>query len=94
MLQSNNATRLIEELNVIRIPDEFNYSYLNPAPGFYTVTKRSNTDHFKSYAVAQVALLRNFPFIDQAELIEKICEYLAQQEHEYLRNQKKDETNH
>lgn len=88
MHQSNNAAKLIEEINLIKAPDEFNYSFVQPMEGFYQVFKRSNIDPYKAYAVIQMAVLRNYPFLDTDELMKKICEYVGEQEHKYNKEKK------
>ena len=72
----------MEDANNLYIPNDFNYSYINNQPGFYTIIKRSTTDPFKSFPMMQVAMMKNYKFLDQDELMRKICEFVAEKEYE------------
>ena len=82
MPQSNNAIKMMEDVNSLCISDDFNYSYINNQPGFYTVIKRSTIDPFKSSSMMQIAIMKNYKFLDQDELMRKICEFVAEKEYE------------
>lgn len=83
MHQSNNAAKLIQEINTAKFANDYNYSYLNNQPGFFTVVRRNTVDPFKSQTIMQVAMIRNYPFLDEDKLMKVICEFVAKQEHEY-----------
>ena len=84
MPQSNNVVTLIESVNLV-ISDDFNYSYTNNQPGFYTIIKRSSNDPFKAFTMMQVAMLKDYKFLDQDELMRKICEFVAEKEHSFYK---------
>lgn len=85
---SNNASKLIDEVNNFQAPD-FNYMYLNSgSPNIFTIIKRSSEDPLESFPLVNMVFMRDLKFAEMETLVKKLCEFYSTSEFEYRKANK------
>lgn len=85
-----NAQSLIDNVNQnTTITPDFNYTYTNDnAPHVFCISKKSDSDPYKTVPVVYLSFSRDLPFVEMTEVVKNMCDFYAKREHQYNKEKK------